>query len=390
MDDTAIDKQRPRVCFVALGAYNVLSGRGDLLHIGGAEVQVVTLARALVRMGYDVSFITWDHGQPDAEQTGGILIHKICKTSDGVPILKFLYPRWTSLNAALARADADVYLQACADSLTGQVAWWCRRRGRPFVYVVMHDWDCRADLPKLKTRRERVLYRCGLKRAAAVVAQTRRQQGLLQEAWAIQSTIVHPAGGDLHDGQALAAFRAETPRVLWLGRFAPIKRLEWLLDVAARLPRTQFDLLGATNKDDDYARGIIRRAHSMPNVVLHGAVPHGEVDEHYRKSQCLLLTSIDEGFPSVYIEAWSWGLPTVTTVDVDDIISDHGLGATASSVDDLVVGLTLLCSTEQEWQTRSRNARDYYLAHHTPQAAARSFAEVIERVAGRGSAIEEA
>ena len=39
--------RRPRVCFVALNAYGALSGRKGFEHIGGAEVQQVTVARGL-------------------------------------------------------------------------------------------------------------------------------------------------------------------------------------------------------------------------------------------------------------------------------------------------------------------------------------------------------
>lgn len=64
------------ICFVALKAYGLLSGRDDLQHVGGAEVQQVPIARELVKRGYAVSFVASDHRQPDGEVVDRIRVFR--------------------------------------------------------------------------------------------------------------------------------------------------------------------------------------------------------------------------------------------------------------------------------------------------------------------------
>ena len=112
---------KPSICFVALNAYNVLSSRKDIKHTGGAEVQQMQIASWLMNQGYSVSFVTLDHGQPDDVDIDGTRVFKAYAREDGIRGLRFIYPRWSGLWAAMARADADVYYQRGPECETGQV-----------------------------------------------------------------------------------------------------------------------------------------------------------------------------------------------------------------------------------------------------------------------------
>src|SRR6266850_697450 len=131
--------QKPvHICFVAPKAYSVLSGGVDLRHIGGAEVQQTLVARGLVELGYRVSFIVQDHGQPRASQVNGITVYPSYIPNAGWRHLRFLHPRLTRLWSAMMRADADVYYQRTSDSLTGIVAAFTRTYQRGFLFALGH------------------------------------------------------------------------------------------------------------------------------------------------------------------------------------------------------------------------------------------------------------
>lgn len=376
---------KPSICFVALNAFNVIANRDDLLHVGGAEVQIGSLAQALAAKGYPIHFVTWDHGQPKQSEVNGFVMHGTCSRDDGMPILRFLTPRWSSLRRALAEANADVYMQGCADSLTGQVSHWCRQNRRKFCYLVMHDWDCLPRLPKLKTRRERVLYRYGLRHADAVIAQTQRQQELLKQMRCRSPELVRPVSAN-HAVAESARFPEKNPRVLWLGRFTAIKRIEWLLDAAARLPNVSIDLVGAANRDDGYSREIIKRASGLSNVTLCGAIPHDRVFDYYRQASVLALTSIDEGFPTVFMEAWSCGLPTVSTIDTDGLIERHGLGRFVRNVAELTGAIEELTGSHAAWRRCSESALSYFQNEHLPESAAARLGKIIDQLAAGANA----
>ena len=366
-----------RICFVAPRAYNVLAQRSDLTHVGGAEVQVVSLARALAAIGYQVQFVTLDYGQPDEQDVDGITVYKSYAQSAGLPLIRFAHPRWTGVCRALHRANADMYIQAGADGLTGQVALWCRRHRRRFTFLAMSDEDCVARSSFLPAWRDRKLFDIGVRRADCVVVQSHRQQRLLRQSRGVDSVVIRPCV--LHGDADCRRCRYvdSGPRALWLGRFSPEKRIEWLLDIAGACPDVEFDIVGGANSDDDYATGFIDRARALPNVHLAGHVAYAQVGGYYAGAQVLLLTSRQEGFPTVFMEAWRYGLPTVSTIDVDDLIADKGLGAVADTVEEMVAALRDILSSRRRWCQCSDQARAHFLAAHTPAAAARAMKDIV-------------
>ena len=90
--------------------------------IGGAELQQTLLAKALVRRGFQVSMVVGDYGQPDGAIWSGVRAYKASKPWEGIPVLRFVHPRWTKLVAALRRAAADVYYVSPSGVQVGQVA----------------------------------------------------------------------------------------------------------------------------------------------------------------------------------------------------------------------------------------------------------------------------
>lgn len=378
------------VCIVSPFAYGALKGDGRG-QIGGVEWQTSLVARWLAARGHRVRLVTWDEGQPDGVEVDGVRVVKLCRREAGLPGLRFLHPRWSSLNAALRRADARVYYQNSAEYVTGQVALWSRRHGRRFVYSVASNMDCEPSLPELRTLRERFLYRYGLRHADRVIVQTRTQQRMLREDFGRRSVMLPmPCPGPGRDDLAP---REPPPhgsgRVLWLGRICEVKRPDVLLALADACPEVGFDLVGPA-EDSPYGRTIVERARGMSNVVVHGAAPRSKVPELYARAACLCNTSVYEGFPNTFLEAWSHGCPVVSTIDPDGLIADRGLGAVAADVAGLAAAIRGLLSAPDRWRAASANARRYYLENHALDRAMALFEGVLAGVAEESPARLEA
>ncbi len=130
--------------------------------VGGAEVQQTLLARALARRGFDVSMIVMDYGQPDGASWDEIRTWRAYRSDAGLPVLRFIYPRWTSVWAALKRANASVYYVSGAGMIAGLVALFCRRYGRKMVLRIASLLDCDPKTLCIKYSRDRKLYAYGL------------------------------------------------------------------------------------------------------------------------------------------------------------------------------------------------------------------------------------
>lgn len=370
----------PSVCFVALNAYAALSERKDLPRGGGAERQQVLLAAELVRRGYRVSFVVLDDGQPDGEEIRGIRVFKSYGVERGLRGLRFFHPRLTGLWSAMARADSDVYYQRGAGSETGLVARWCRSQARGFIFAVANETTCMRVSPFLTRHSERILFRYGLRRADTVITQSLRQQHLLEEAFGIASTVIRSCCDWPLGVKDAGTPEDEKPgRVLWAGRLSKEKRPEWVIRLARELPEWRFEVVGQCNVTSAYGRNIARQLASLPNLRWHGHVPHARMADLYRQARLLLCTSESEGFPNVFLEAWSCGRPVLTSVDPDNVVATFELGQVATdyaAMRDSLATLDAQCTT---WEAAGRRGRDYVLKHHGTGAAGDAMEVAVRR-----------
>jgi glycosyltransferase involved in cell wall biosynthesis len=144
--------------------------------------------------------------------------------------------------------------------------------------------------------------------------------------------------------------------------------LELLLEIAEKHRDMQFDVIGDGNAESEYVRRLRSRAMAVPNVRLHGRVPHADVQEFYRRAVALVCTSHYEGFPNVFLEAWSHGLPVVSTFDPDGLIAERGLGVFAEGITGLIKGIRVMRRSQQHWNKVSRAALQYYRHNHSIEA----------------------
>src|SRR5207302_1862907 len=84
--------------------------------------QQCILARLFAANGYRVSMISFDYGQPSPVLVDGITVYKSFREDAGVPVLRFLHPRLTTMWRVLRQVDADVYYQRSSAMWTG-VVW---------------------------------------------------------------------------------------------------------------------------------------------------------------------------------------------------------------------------------------------------------------------------
>lgn len=368
---------------VAHFAYGAMTG-GEGGHVGGVERQTSLMCRWLAERGHRVSLITWDEGQPDDTVVHGVRVIKMCRQDTGLPGLRFFTPRWTSLVRAMQQADADAYYQNCAEYVTGQVAMWCRRHDRQFVYSVASDPDCDPALPALTTRRERVLYRYGLRHADRIIVQTNRQREMLRDGFGRESVVLPMPCPGPRDGDYQPPYEPSpgSCHVLWAGRIAPVKRLELLLEIAQTLPGVTFHVAGMPYAGDRYSESVLEEARAVPNVRVLGTVPRQRMPELYRSMSMLCCTSLYEGFPNTFLEAWSHGLPIVSTVDPDNLIASRRLGIAGANAAELAAAIRRLAESPSTWRELSGNARSHYRANHAVDPVMQQFEQLFLDLAG--------
>jgi glycosyltransferase involved in cell wall biosynthesis len=360
------------VCIVSHNAYSTFSGSGKG-HFGGVEWQTSVLARWLAGHGCNVSLLTWDEGGPPVETLEGIKVIKIAPPDAGLPGLRFFHPKWTGLVRAMRSADADVYYHNCCECVTGQVAHWCQRHAKKFVYSCASDAACETNLPGLKTGRDRMFYRYGLRRADVRIVQTTAQQEKLRRNFGVDAVVIpmpYAASGETKPAAP------SNQRVLWLGRVCHVKRPDRLVDLATACPEIRFDMVGPVYSDE-YARAVDQRAKQTPNITAHGQVGRERAASLYAAAACLCCTSEYEGFPNTFLEAWAHGLPVVSTFDPDGVIQRKNLGRVVRTVSEMAEAIRELRASPAVWREISENARRYVHETHRAEIVLPKFEQVL-------------
>jgi len=365
---------KPRICFVGLDNYPVLSKSARSKYIGGESVQQTLLAKAFTALGYEVSMVVQDYGQPDGEALDAIRIWKTFARGAGIPVIRFLHPRMTSLLRALAKADADVYYQSCAGVVTGAVAWFCKKQGKRFVFRVASDSDCIRGRELIPNVRDRHIYYYGLKRAHLIAAQGQRQRRLLEEGHGLTSVVVNMV---VEEPDPSEATRRDVD-VLWVANMRPLKRPELLLELASRSPGRRFVMIGGPLPgSESYFRSIEDRARGLSNIEFMGFLPYAQANAYFSRARMLVNTSETEGFPNTFLQAWIRGTPTLSFFDPDDLSAQRQIGFIARDQDDMGALLDLILADQERWGRASATVRGFAEEHYSPHEVAKRYHQLI-------------
>ncbi len=369
----------PRVCIFAEFLYPVVSG-GRVPFAGGIEVQLALLGSGLVGQGFDVSVVTCDFGQPDALEVNGMRLLRSYPPRAGLPGLRFFHPRFTKGIGALRRADADLYIVQGAALWAGIVCDLSHALGRRFVWLVGHDHDVMAALPDVYGWRDRTWVRRAIRGADAIVSQTARQRRLLLEASGRDSVVI-PNPADVPPAEAVVD-AAGPPSVVWLATYKPSKRPEWFTRFAERHPHVRCRMAGVipvpplTHECWDAAREVDARC---ANLEVLPTIPHEQVGEFLQGATLFAHTSPAEGFPNAFLEAWGYGLPSVTCFDPDGVIERERFGACRNDYESWEAELERRIADPALRVAEGARARTYTERHHAPGVIHARFAEMLRR-----------
>jgi len=284
----------------------------------------------------------------------------------------------------MKRADADVYYQNCGEYITGQVALWCNANNKTFLYSLASDADADPTFPIMHTLRERWLYKYGLLNADKVITQTKVQMNLLKDGFNLESSIMPmPCNGPEQNQYQPLKWADDKPTIFWAARIHECKRLEMLLQVAVELPEYSFVVGGSPGKESAYSEELMETMRALDNVTYLGMVARADMPKLYSSSTVFCCSSEYEGFPNTFLEAWSQGLPIVSTFDPDSLIQERKLGIRATNKDELVSGIRTLCSDRELWQTYSENSRRYYQENHSVDHVMERFEKIFINLANQ-------
>ena len=209
-----------------------------------------------------------------------------------------------SMWRALRRSASDADVIHAHWLLTAAIA---RFGGKPFV-VTLHGSGSAGRFSDVELARRRPrLVRALLRPAAAVICVSETVAAAVRAAGV--EAVVIPNGVRIPDEVGAPA---EPPEVLYVGRLAPEKNVETLVEALADL-----NLVVAGD-------GPLRRL--VPNAL--GAVPHAEVERLLERASVVVAPCETEGFGLAAAEAMAFGRPVVAAAGgaLLELVSDGETG----------------------------------------------------------------
>lgn len=224
-------------------------------------------------------------------------------------VYAFEYSSLATINRARA-LDLPVAYDMPAPEPTFVQAILDRETARfPELVTPWHRWT--ADREARRIARRHAEFRA----ASVVVAASAFTRGSFAPAGLDAAKVRVVPYGAPPVAERSAAVRGGSPAdgpvtFLWAGTFGIRKGAHYVLDAwrTADLGRhARLLVFGAVALPD-------RVLHPLPaGVELRGSIPRAELMEHYRASDALLFPTLCDGFGMVATEAWSRGLPVITT-----------------------------------------------------------------------------
>lgn len=368
-----------KICFLGLENLPVLAPEFNRHGIGGEQVQHTLLAKALARRNHAINMVVYDYGQADCARWNEITTYKAYSADAGIPIFRFIYPRWTGVWSALRRANADIYYVSCAGMSVGLVALFCKRYRRKFVFKVAHDTDCEPDNLLIRYGRDKRLYEYGLRHADGILVQSLQQQRAMLANYGLHSQVTEML---VDSPESIYDFTGRKMDILWVNNLRQFKRPDLFLALAKNLPQLKFHMIGGPQPGFEALFEKIRQeAAKLSNCTFHGRVPYHEMDNKYAGTRVFVNTSDTEGFPNSYLQAWIRGTPVVAFFDPDAVIRRETLGFAVSSLDEMTNAVTQLVNNNIVWSNISKRCKDYMARDYGEERIIAPYLEMFQKIA---------
>jgi glycosyltransferase involved in cell wall biosynthesis len=294
------------------------------------------------------------------------------------------------LDRAVREADV-VHVLGYWNLLSVVVAWLARRAGRPYVLSPAGEFAALAAGHPVKRLFHHLLGRTMIAGASRLVAITEleRREILGRFGLSPDRVLLVPNGVDPEPpGDGPAAGVGGRPYVLFLGRLAPVKGPDLLLDAFARVADAHPDV-DLVLAGPDFGMGPQLRAAAAalgPRVRLPGFLGPDERATAIRGALLLAVPSRDEAMSLVALEAGALGRPVLLTDRCGfDAVADVGGGAVVpATVADLAGGLDRMLSDRDALPEAGERLRRLVEAEYAwPSIARGLLARLSEIVSAR-------
>ncbi len=262
----------------------------------------------------------------------------------------------------------------------------CRIAGKPLV------WSARGSLQRWEHTRRRALKQAWERTCVTIlrghphaIHATSPEEGKAAQTQMPDSAIVEiPNGVDIPKSLGARMWKPNgRTRILYLGRFDPIKGIENLIDAIAlsKTPNIEVSLCGSGNAA--YTASLVRRIEEKglsSTITLVGFVEGSAKTRAFENADICILPSFSENFGMTVVEALSHGVPVIASRgtpwqelkkrDAGDWVTNDP-DSLARAIDDMA---------QKNLETMGQRGRDWMCESFDWNAVARRMSDVYRKL----------
>jgi len=362
-----------KICFVSLGSLPLLTSNENLKYMGGAELMQVLIGNELTKKGYNISFITYNEEGERRKNFKNINLIKTYSSSHHINYFKKATCLWEALN----KANAYIYIQS--GGVRGLVALYCFIKRRKYIKWIASDKNVLLEgIDNKTTMSTKITLYIDIKFANLIIAQNIFQKQIIEQKYHKKCIIIkNPI--PIQNKKNFLQKKNKEKIVLWIGTIRPIKQPEIFLEIALRLPKFNFKMIGGKSESEpELYDKIQKKVKNIPNLDFVGFVPYNMINTFYEESSIFVNTSKAEGFPNTFLEAFINFLPVISlNVDPDEIICKNNIGLHSKTFQQIVKDIFSLLNNDNLRNEMSIRARKYVEENHDLKKITDQFEKLL-------------
>ena len=284
----------------------------------------------------------------------------------------------------MRKAKAHIYYPA--GGVAGAVSAFCKLIRKKLIYDILSNALVNKKLVTQKIKEfSRSKFSLGtfgnwldIKLADAIIIQSGYQKKMLKKNFGKNGFLIKMP---FPLSEREMPEKANPPIVLWVGSMAEVKQPELFVKLAEAIPEGKFQMIGGHSGNQEVYDKIKESSKKVSNFEYLGVIPLHKDNEYFSRAAILVNTSMFEGFPHAFIQAWMNYTPVVSLhSDPDEIICRHNMGFHSKTFQQLVEDVKTLLKNDAVRKKMGMNGRKYVEKEHNIKKIIGNYTELFNHI----------
>ena len=337
--------------------------------VGGGQINAWEISKRIAKSGHKIDIITRNNGEYKGQKVKNLKVLQIGSKSNPDDNLSRTFFLIRAFYLIRRRNYDVIHLQAFLPGLLAPLIRYFLKK--PTIFTV-HGTRMFEKNPKFSFGfwlEKIILTKIKYDLVISVTQAFKKFKNINRNIEVIRNGI------DLRKFENIKINKAPYPKILWVGRFDKVKRVDNLImameDVIQEIPEAKLTLVGYGYEERDLKK-LAKKLNLNKHIEFVGKKSGDDLIREYKSSHLFVLPSSSEGQPITILEAQAAGLPIIATKTggIPEIIKDNVNGLLVPPNDYIALANAII------WRLKNKN--DFGKKGHSKVAGMNSWDEISE------------